>query len=137
MKKITLAFLMSISSQVFSQDLTILCLSEVSTGFSFEKKSQKWVDTKFITTNERFILKKTNSGYTVKRFDGISTTNCDSTDTHVNGFLSCPIPDGDFFINLKSKRFQYYHRIGYVGMDKSIDELGLTPNISIGTCSTL
>lgn len=125
------------STYVMSQDATYLCVSDLSTGFSYDKKTQRWMQAKFKTDNEKFIVKRFNGSYTLKKFDENAITNCDSTNTNVNGFLTCRIPDGDFFINLNSKRFQHYSRLGYVGTDKSIDEMGLTPNMTIGTCSTL
>ena len=136
MKIIVAAIYLTISTFALSQEVTYLCVSDLSTGFTYEKNLHKWTNSKF-KADEKFIVKKLKSEYTVKKFDVNFITNCDGANTHVNGFLNCPIPDGDFFVNLNSKRFQYYQRIGYVGTDKSIDEMGLTPHVTIGTCSTM
>lgn len=122
-------------SSAFAQDMTYLCVSELSTGFSYEKNTKKWVQTKFITENEKYLLKESKGIFLAKHFDGLTNSSCEKL--NANGFTNCKIGDAEFFFNKNSKRFQVYGKLGYVGTSKSIDELGYTPSLTIGTCTEL
>jgi hypothetical protein len=135
MKKILTLMLAITITSAYSQDKTYLCVSELSTGFSYEKKIKKWVQTKFITENEKYVLKQTKGTFSAKHFDGLTNSSCENS--NANGFLNCKIGDTELFFNTNTKRFQVYVKLGYVGASKSTDEFGYTPSLTIGTCTEL
>lgn len=135
MKKIlTLMLAITITSS-FAQDKTYLCVSELSTGFSYEKKMKKWVQSKFIIENEKYVLKETKGTFSAKQFDGLTNSICENL--NANGFLNCKIGESELFFNINSKRFQVYVKQGYVGTSKSTDEYGFTPSLTIGSCTQI
>jgi len=135
MKRILFLILATTITSAYSQDKKYLCVSELSTGFSYEKKTKKWVQTKFITENEKYILQENKGAFSAKHFDGLANSSCDNL--NANGFLNCNIGDTQFFFNINSKRFQVYVKLGYVGTSKSLNEYGYTPSLTIGTCTQL
>lgn len=135
MKRILFLVLATTITSAFAQDKTYLCIAELITGFSYEKQLKKWVQTKFLIENEKYVLKETKGTFSAKQFDGLTYSSCENL--NANGFLNCKIGESELFFNINSKRFQVYVKQGYVGTSKATDEYGFTPSLTIGTCTQL
>lgn len=124
-----------------------LCVTDMTTGFSFDSASKRWNTTTFKATAQ-FVVRRPNADdkalyekaatakWVVKETGyPIPTAFC-AEDFNIAGYLSCGDGLQSFRMNKNDLRFLIAYTVGYVGRAKA-DEGGDTPNIAIGKCSPI
>lgn len=114
-----------------------ICISEKSTGFSFNKATKEWVITRFNVNDEKFVLTKNEGIWNWKKLgESASLFVCDD-DFNGSGYLRCRGIGDEITFNKKNLRFMSFYRIGYVSAGIVGTEGGDTPNITIGKCASM
>jgi hypothetical protein len=118
-----------------------LCVTEKSSGFSFDARSGSWNSTTFRIEAKYLIARSREPGYmfqVTKIGDTYSTANC-KEGFNEPGYLFCYGVGGEFKFNKKNGRFLNVHSLGYFnvvpGVNNSTDQSSDTPYIEIGKCS--
>lgn len=128
--------LLSINS--FAAD-SYLCVTELTTGLSYDKSTKKWKSADFRSEKKFVITRAKHKSYAweVKEAgDNFPAVTCKS-DFNDAGNLFC---SGvfDFRFNSKKLRFLYVYPLGYWSDDNSsgiLKEGENTPALAIGKCS--
>ena len=130
MKRFTILMLLLVSTNVFADNDTYLCIAEKSTGFNFSEQTKAWESLDFNVTDIKYILKNNNNTWEWKAFgskDSLPTT-CSYFNKY--GIMNCT---GMYEVSFSREnlRFQQFFKLGYVDNFKS------NPNIVIGRCSPI
>lgn len=116
-----------------------LCITDMATGFAFDKNQNQWHSADFKAGRKYIVSKQTDSesAWEVREVGlNFATSFCKDGFTKY-GTLSCQGPE-IFLMNKNSLRFLSVYIVGYWGSDdKSTHEGENTPSISIGKCSPL
>ena len=118
-----------------------LCISELSTGFSYNETSKSWERTNFKAVGE-YIISKSKDGidkYKVTRLGkNVAFLKC-KDDFNKRGTLSCKAFVENLFFNKNNGRFIYIFPFGFINVlpeiNKKTDETSDTPYMEIGKCS--
>lgn len=119
-----------------------LCTGEKATGFRFDESTGKWVESKFIVSNNRYIIAPFGQGgyqYRVtEKGNDFALANC-KNDFDKYGYLECSKLWIDFKFNRINGRYLKVNGIGYYNVvpeiNQTTDETSHSPMIEIGTCS--
>jgi hypothetical protein len=136
---ISLLFAIMLSSTMSLAD-QYFCVSNMSTGFSYDKNLRRWESVDFNISENKYIISKISGGiYEVTETGGKnSTCHCDS-DFNGFGYLNCDCALGKFKFNKLNGRFIMSYIGGYFNVLPEInqitDESSDTPHITIGVCS--
>ena len=131
---IIIAILMTAGTPAIAAD-AYLCFPDMSTGFAFDKTSQKWHPANFNVSGKKYLLKRTAAGFVWGDFGStLPPDRCD--DFNGGGFTFCHGIESVTF-NEKSLRFQIEYSIGYTsgGLAGQLNDGENTPFIEIGTCA--
>lgn len=132
MKKISTLFAVVLASSIVSAQETYLCIPDGSPGISWKSNIKKWTPTSFNVEDQKFLLKKTSSGWAWSRFGDSYSDECG--EILASGLLTCNILGGELRFNKKSLRYLETHMFGYVD---GVDSNANTPFFNFGKCSPL
>jgi hypothetical protein len=120
-----------------------LCVTEKSSGFSYNRVLKQWDSTVFKSSGKYIVSKSKDSRYTfqvIKVGEKLPTSLCKKGFDEY-GYLNCKYYVTDFFFNKFNLRFLLTYSHGYVNVLPSInettDEKSSTPYMEIGVCSPL
>ena len=120
-----------------------LCVTDMATGFAFDKSQKQWHSTSFKVSNKYLVSKAQREGYAweVKTAGStIALIFCKANFTEA-GALRCEGDLQEFNMNKKNLRFLSFYRAGYWTDGTGRTVLGMegdnTPAIEIGKCSPL
>jgi len=136
MKKLICIFILVFSNMAVAQQ-GYVCVSDLATGFIFDKNLQRWKSANFNVNGEKYLLTKKYGQWEWKGFgQEISLLTC-SKDFNEAAYMHCDGVEKVVFNN-KNLRFMKFYSVGYVnkGIGGNV-EGGDTPAITIGTCSSL
>ena len=130
MKKHLLMLLILFITPIANAQNSYLCISDKSTGFTFNSNSKSWTQTTFNDT--KYLLTKSNNGWEWKDFGSTFGWECGAfTDA---GLINCSNYSGSVLFNKTNLRFLKTYILGYVD---GTDNQNNTPAIVIGKCSPL
>ena len=114
-----------------------LCVSDFSTGFRYDKEAKRWGPATFRPSEKYLVSQKSaNDKWQVKPVGtDYPMAYCDKG-FNESDILIC---DGvqEFRFNRKLLRFVSVYMLGYYVLPSDGQEGGDTPNLIIGTCSSL
>lgn len=120
-----------------------ICVTDMSTGFAYNKAQRQWHVTTFAPT-KKFVVskgKKRSEPWTVTEV-GSDYPDCSTGQWREDGFFFCDAGLlGKFMMHAKDLRFEYVYLYGYVGVNEVPPPLHLPPEGSddpallIGRCT--
>lgn len=122
-----------------------LCVTEQSTGFSYNSSSKSWREASFKADKKYVVRSSQKEGYLwevaeLGETSDVASAYCRDNPNEI-GNLFCNGLGGDFRINTKNNRFIYVYFLGYWTYDPDSwvfkNEGGDTPTMSIGRCSSI
>ena len=124
------------TTQAISQS-SYLCIPDLSTGFSYQKSTNKWISTDFNIQGTKYILSKKNDGIWEWKDFGQKDSLIRCPDGfNESGYINC-ISLHRIQFNRTNLRFQLIYPIGYTNKDIIGKEGEDTPHMQIGKCSPL
>lgn len=117
---------------------TYLCISELSSGFAFDKGSRQWKHARFEVKGEKYLLSNKSGRWKWKTFgeDDNQAKDCGSFSSY--GYINCQIYFGTVTFSKQNMRFLKSYLAGYTSAGVAGNEDGGDePHLTIGTCSTL
>jgi len=142
---VTAVLLCCLLTTLASADDSYLCVSDMSTGFRYNKALDKWEIANFITDEEKYIVSRSidkNIAWEVKRIGESSELAFCKKDFDEYGFLYCE-SNIIFKMNKLNLRFLKINPIGYYNSSsKNNQDIVLykdgssMPYIEIGECSS-
>jgi hypothetical protein len=121
-----------------------LCVTDMITGFAFDKDRQQWHSADFRAESKYLVSKATIASYAweVKRVGQDHTLIVCREDFNELGLMFCA-GMGDFRMNKHTLRFLYVYPMGYwntapaLAPDRGLREGADAPHIAIGKCSPM
>ena len=143
---VTAVLLCCLLTTLASADDSYLCVSDMSTGFKYNKALDKWEIANFIVDENKYIVRRStdkNIAWKVKRFEQDSDLALCKEDFNKYGFLFCEL-NNIFKMNKFNLRFVNIHPLGYYNSSSKDNQNTLlykdgstTPYIEIGKCSSI
>ena len=152
--RVVAAILMLLTEPANAAD-TYLCIPDLSTGFAFDAKSQKWNPTHFSVSGKKYLLKRVAGGAEWSDF-GSPYAPAPCTNFDAGGFTVCKSETSEGAFNVRFSTINFNERSlryelavwgGYMYgglpswgnpiVDPFLKDNHDTPVIEIGTCSGL
>ena len=115
-----------------------ICIAEHAGGIRYFEDREEWGGTRF-KVDEKYIVSKSddpNFAYEVKETgETYATFRCEKPFDEY-GFMRCEGFGGFFKMNNQSMRYMEVYAVGYVTSGEAVNEVGNTPSISVGECTS-
>lgn len=127
---------------------TWLCITDMATGFNYNKSTKRWESTDFTVDDEKFIIRRSNRegfAWEIQKFgdqNAFPYAVC-KDDFNSAGVISCRRFSGLIIFNSKNGRFSRAFGGSYTAYDRnsSIDifreEGSDSPVVALGRCSKI